>query len=272
MQSGGLQSLRVGDIDVTYRLEGRAGAPVVMLVHGLLTSHRIWDGVVQTLQNDWRVLRFDLRGHGGTTPTIGPYSMPQLAQDAVGLLDALEIARVHFIGLSLGGMLGQYLGAHHADRFTSLTLANTTCEQPAAATWQERIETAASRGVEPLVVGSLPRWFTQRLFRERREVVDQAEAYARRTSIAGFIGCASVVRDLSQRELLRGIRIPTLVIAGEQDSATTVAEARVLAESIPGARIRLLDAAHQSAVECPEAFAEAWLNFQRELRSNRELA
>lgn len=271
MRSGGLRSIRVGDIDVAYRLEGAAGAPVVMLAHGLLTSHRTWEDVARRLQDDWRVLRFDLRGHGGTTAAPAPYSMAQLAQDAVGLLDALEIPRVHFVGLSLGGMLGQYLGAHHGSRFISLTLANTTSEQGAPDVWRQRIETASRLGVEPVVAGSLRRWFTQRVFRERMEVALQTQRYALETSLDGFLGCAGVVRDLSQRDLLTRIRIPTLVIAGRQDEATTEAEARVLAENIPGACIRLLDAAHQSAIECPEEFTRTWLDFQGELRPFKEL-
>jgi 3-oxoadipate enol-lactonase len=187
-------------------------------------------------------------------------------------MNALQISRAHFIGLSLGGMLGQYLGAHHSARFSSLTLANTTCEQVQPDAWKQRIEIAALRGVGPLVAGTLPRWFTPRVFVERQELVVVAEALARGTSVAGFIGCASVVRDLSQRDLLAAIDVPTLVIAGELDQATTVEEANVLVENIHGARLQTLDAAHQSAMECPDAFARAWTQFQREISLERGLA
>ena len=267
-----MRCIRVGDIEVTYQLDGPADAPIVMLAHGLMTSHRIWDGVVRSLPQHWRFLRYDLRGHGGTTGPSREYSMEQLAGDAIGLMNALQISRSHFIGLSLGGMLGQYLGAHHSARFSSLTLANTTCEQVQPDAWQQRIEIAAVRGLGPLVSGTLPRWFTPRVFMEQEELVTEAEALARGTSVAGFIGCASVVRDLSQRDLLARIEVPTLVIAGERDQATTVEEARVLVENVRGARLETLDTAHQSAMECPDAFARAWTQFQHEIRVERGLA
>lgn len=264
--------IRVGDIEVTYQLDGPVDAPIVMLVHGLMTSHRIWDGVVRSLSQKWRILRYDLRGHGGTTGTSREYSMDLLAGDAIELMNALQISRAHFIGLSLGGMLAQYLGAHHSARFSSLTLANTTCEQLQKDAWQQRIEIAAVRGVGPLVSGTLPRWFTPRVFVERRDLVAEAEVVARGTSVDGFIGCASVVRDLSQRDLLAGIDVPTLVIAGELDQATTVEEANVLVESIQGARLQTIEAAHQSAMECPDAFVRAWTQFQHDINLEQGLA
>ena len=243
-------------------MHGPEGAPVVLLAHGLMTSHRMWDGVARVLGAEWRLLGYDLRGHGETSATPGPYSIAQLAADAIGLLDALEIREAHFIGLSLGGMIGQSLGAHHPDRCTTLTLANTTCEQAAAADWQQRIDKASTEGVQALVEGTLQRWFTPAAFAGHPALVAETAATARATSLAGFLGCAAAVRDLSQRELLGRIERPTLVVGGDQDQATTPAEARVLAERIRGAQLCMLPAAHQSAIECPAAFAAAWAGFQ----------
>lgn len=260
-----LRHTRVGDLDVAWRLTGRAGAPVVVLAHGLLASHRFWDGVSARLEADWQVLRYDLRGHGATTVTSGDYSLDQLAQDAIGLLDALGLERVHFIGLSLGGMLGQPLAASWGDRLRSLTLANTACMQGAAQVWQQRIDLVRRQGLAPIVQPTLERWFTPAAFRDQPQLIDQARAIASGTALDGFLGGAAAVRDLSQRELAARIAVPALVIGGEHDQAIPVEASRELAATLPDARLQVLPAAHQSATEFPQAFADAWLAFQRSL-------
>jgi 3-oxoadipate enol-lactonase len=253
--------MRVGDIDVCFALEGPAQAPVVMLAHGILTSHRMWDGLAALLVPRWRVLRYDLRGHGGTSASEPPYTMKQLAGDAVGLLDALGLDRVHFIGSSLGGMIGQQLGAKFGERFRSLALANTTAVQGAAAAWEQRIAVAREQSVGPLVEPTLARWFTPGFAASDPAAVDRMRQLALATSVPGFIGCAAAVRDLDHAQLLGDIRVPTLVIAGELDGATPPAESRRLQESIPGAGLAILAAAHQAAAECPGAFAAVWQSF-----------
>ena len=257
----GSSRVRAGDTAVCFALEGPAQAPVVMLAHGILTSHRMWDALAAILASKWQVLRYDLRGHGGTAATEPPYTMPQLAQDAVALLDALGFRSVHFIGCSLGGMIGQQLGARFGERLRSLTLANTTAVQGAAAAWQQRIATAGEQGVAALVEPSLGRWFTPGFLASGPAVIDTMRQTALATSAAGFSGCAAAVRDLAQADLLAQISVPTLVITGEHDAATSPAEGRRLQEGIAGARLAMLPAAHQSAVECPQAFAAAWEAF-----------
>lgn len=256
---------RVGDIDVAWRLTGRDGAPVVMLSHGLLASHRLWDALSSLLEADWQVLRYDLRGHGTTSVTAGDYTLSQLAADAIGLLDALGLDRVHFIGLSLGGMLGQPLAARWGHRLHSLTLANTACVQGAPQVWQQRIDLVRAQGLDPIVSPTLERWFTPTALREQPDMVAAAGAIARRTAADGFLGGAAAVRDLSQHELAARITVPTLVIAGQYDQAIPVEASRVLAAAIAGARLQVLPAAHQSATECPQAFADTWLAFHRSL-------
>lgn len=257
----GLQTVRVRDLDVRFRMDGPEASPVVMLAHGILTSHVMWDGVAELLSQRWRVLRYDLRGHGSTTVGQLPYAMPELALDAIALLDELNIERVHFVGSSLGGMLGQWVGAHHSARLHSLTLANTTAVQGTPQAWEERVTAARGTGLLPLVEPTLKRWFTPGFLGSNSLEVSKMRSIATTTSVDGFIGCAAVVRDLSQLHLLHRIHVPTLVVAGEQDSATTPMEAQQLVSSISGAKLVLLPAAHQSAVECPKAFAAAWSSF-----------
>lgn len=255
------RTVRAGGLDVCFRLEGPADAPVVMLAHGILVSHRMWDAVAQSLLPRWRVLRYDLRGHGNSATTAPPYTMETLARDAIALLDALHIQRMHFIGSSLGGMIGQRLGAGHAHRLLSLTLANTTAVQGAATTWQQRIDIARERGVQPLVEATMQRWFTPDFLAADPEPVRRLRALALVTGVQGFIGCASAVRDLVQADLLARIHVPTLVMAGELDQATPLADSEFMARRIPAAQLVRLPAAHQAAVECPEAVCSAWTAF-----------
>ncbi|MDN4592051.1 3-oxoadipate enol-lactonase [Xenophilus aerolatus] len=261
--SRGAERVKVHDIDVAYRYDGPAGAPVVLLAHGLMTSHGIWDGLVAQLQSEWRLLRYDLRGHGGSGGTTEPYTMAQLARDAIGLLDKLEVPRVHFIGSSLGGMIGQQLGALFPARVATLTLANTSANQGAAAAWQQRIETARQHGLVPLIDATLKRWFTDSAFSSEPKLIERMTALALQTSVQGFVGCAAIVRDLAQRDVLERIGMPTLIIAGQYDEATPQVDSEVLRDGIAGAELITLPAAHQSAAECPREFAEAWRRFLR---------
>ena len=256
-----LMRARVRGIDMAWRREGRAQAPVVVLAHGILTDHRAWDAVAARLASTFSVLRYDLRGHGSSGSSPPPYTMEQLGDDAAELLDALKLDRVHFIGSSLGGMLAQQLAARHGDRLLSLTLANTAAVQLAPAAWDARIETVRSAGVKALAEGTLQRWFTPRFLEKAPAEVERIRSILCQTSVDGYIGCAQAVRDLSQLELLAKIDLPTLVIAGSQDEATPPAQSEQLCSAIAGARLVTLDAAHQSALEQPAAFCEAWRAF-----------
>lgn len=256
-----LQRAHVGGQDIAYRLEGPAAAPVVVLVHGLLTDHRVWDAVAARLSTAYRVLRYDLRGHGSSSAGPGPYTMRALGADTVGLLDALGLGRVHLVGSSLGGMLSQQVAAHHGHRLLSLTLANTAAVQPAASAWQARIDLVRREGVPAIADGTLQRWFTPAFAAHAGAEVARTRAILCETSAAGYMGCAAAVRDLAQLELLAQIRVPTLVVAGRHDEATPTELSVQLCAHIDGARLVALEAAHQSALEQPDAFCDAWLDF-----------
>ena len=252
---------RAAGIEMAYRFDGPAQAPVVMLSHSVLTDLGMWDGLTRQLERDWRVLRYDTRGHGGSEASVPPYTLSQLADDAVALLDALGVPKVHFIGSSLGGMIGQQLGARHGTRLLSLTLANTTAVQAAAAAWEERAGIARRDGIEALVEPTLQRWFDAG-YRERAgSEVQRVADMVRRTSVAGYVGCANAIRDLAHLELLQQIRVPTLVIAGAGDVAIPAVHAEQLRANIPDAHLVTLEAGHQAAVEQPERFADLWQAF-----------
>ena len=240
---------------LAYRLDGPAGAPVVMLGNSLAASMAMWQPQQGALRA-CRVLRFDTRGHGASEATPAPYSIAMLADDAIGLLDALGIARVHFVGLSLGGMIGQVLGARHADRLLSLVLCDTSSDMRAQrAAWDERIATARRDGMAALAGPTLQRWFTPAFFGRNPQAVQAVRAMIEQTAVEGYCGCASAVRDLDQDALLAEIAVRTTVIAGELDPACTPAQARALQARIAGARLHLLpDAAHLPNIEQPAAF------------------
>lgn len=261
MNASGLHKVRVCGQDIACRIDGPAAAPAVLLVHGILTDHRAWNDVADRLSSTFRVVRYDLRGHGASSAPPAPYTLEQLADDVAGLLDVLRLDRVHLAGSSLGGMIGQQVGIRHGRRLLSLTLANTAAVQGAPAAWDERAATARANGVAALADGTLQRWFTPGFAQRAPHEIARMKAILGEISVEGFVGCANAVRDLSQLQLLAKIDVPTLVIAGAEDKATPPEQARQIADAIPGARLVTLPAAHQAAIELPQAFCDAWLSF-----------
>lgn len=256
-----VRKLRVGGMDVACRVEGPENAPALVLVHGILADHRVWDAVAQRLSPRFRIVRYDVRGHGGSSAPPGPYTMEQLADDVPAILDALGIAKAHFAGSSMGGMLGQQVGIRHGGRLLSLTLANTAAQQGAPQAWQDRIDTARQSGIAPLADSTLQRWFTPAYLQSQPQEVARIRDILLGTSVEGFAGCAAAVRDLANLQQLPQIRVPTLVIVGSEDKGTPPELGRQIAEAIPNARLVTLPAAHQAAIEVPQAFCDAWLSF-----------
>lgn len=249
--------------DIACCIEGPADAPVVLLVHGILTDHRAWNDVADRLSGSYRVVRYDLRGHGGSSASPAPYTLEQLADDVADLLDAMRLQRVHLVGSSLGGMIGQQVGIRHGRRLLSLTLANSAAVQGAPASWDERAAIARASGVAALADGTLQRWFTPGFAQRAPQEIARIRAIMGGVSVEGFVGCANALRDLSQLDLLAKINVPTLVIAGDEDKATPPEQARQIVDAIAGARLVTLHAAHQAAIEQPQAFCAAWLAFVR---------
>ncbi|MDX1606800.1 MAG: alpha/beta fold hydrolase, partial [Candidatus Competibacterales bacterium] len=244
---------------------GPDDAPVVMLGHSLGSSLSMWDPQVTALEGaGYRVLRYDARGHGGTQVTTGPYSLEQFGHDAVGLMDALGIDRVHWVGLSMGGMIGQELALAHAQRLRSLVLADTMAVLPggADAVWSERIATAREQGMEALVGATLQRWFTPAALAEDSPGVRLIRQYFLATPAEGYIGASEAITRLNYRDRLHRIDRPTLIMVGEQDPGTPVAVAEDLHRRIPGSQLVVIPAAsHLSNVEQAEVFNRHLLAF-----------
>jgi 3-oxoadipate enol-lactonase len=210
------------------------------------------------------VLAYDIRGHGQTEATAGAYDFDLLAADAVALLDTLKIERASFVGISLGGMIGQALALAAPLRLEKLILADTVCRYPpeAQAAWPERIRQIESTGLEPLVAPTLERWFTAPYRAAHPEVVARIGAIIRATPLAGYVGCCHAIAGLDFTHRLRALNIPALVLVGDQDSGTPPAMARDLAATIPGARLEIIPgAAHLSNIEQADAFTRLLAEF-----------
>lgn len=241
--------------------------PVVVLSHALGCDVSMWDGVAEILQTRFTVLRHDHRGHGKSEAVPGPYSIDMLADDVAGIIRAQGSGSVHFVGLSMGGMTGQALAARHPQLLRSLVIANSAMvyDDAARAMWTARVGTVQVQGVAAIADGAMQRWFTPS-FRADAEGggmqrVAALRAQLERTDAPAYAASCAAVAAIDFRSSNPRIQCPTLVIAGTLDEATPVAMSEAIAQSIPGAQLRSLPAAHLSAVEQPAAFAALLLEF-----------
>lgn len=241
--------------------------PVVVLSHALGCDSSMWDGVAALLKSRYTVLRYDHRGHGQSEAPAGPYTVAMFADDAAGLIAAQAGGPVHFVGLSLGGMTAQSLAARHPQLVKSITIANSASwyDDAARAMWQARVDTVQAKGVAAIADGAMQRWFTPG-FR-----VDETGGGARRVAALrarleqcdapAYAASCGAVAGIDFRSSNKGISCPALVIGGTLDEATPVAMSQAIADSIPGAQMRTIAAAHLSAVEQPEAFVRLLESF-----------
>jgi 3-oxoadipate enol-lactonase len=252
------------DIQINYELTGQEGGPMVMLSHSLASSMVMWNPQLESLESHFQVLRYDMRGHGDSDAPDGAYTLEQLAEDAVALLDALSIETVHFVGLSIGGMIGQGLALDHGDRLKSLTLCDTSAIMPdeAQPILQERIAAAHENGMAAQVDGTLERWFTPQYLKENPPEVEMIRQQVQATPLAGYIGCSEALRGLNYLERLPAIKLPTLIMVGEEDPGTPVAASEAIHERIAGSRLVILPSArHLSNIEQAEAFNKSLMGF-----------
>src|SRR5262249_19496224 len=242
----------VNGIEIDYDLSGPAGAPVVMLSHSLATTRDMWKPQLPALTKEYRVLNYDMRGHGSTSAPAGPYTFAMLTADVAGLLDHLRIERVSFVGLSIGGMIGQHLALHHPDRLRCAVLCSTTSAIPAAArpVWDERVAAVEKGGMATQVASTLERWFTAPYRAAHPDVMEWIGGMIRNTPVAGFAGCGRAIQGLDITAELSKIRTPVLVLPGEKDPGAPPAMSEVIHRAIPGSEYAVLpDAAHLANIE-----------------------
>lgn len=244
---------------IAYRLDGEAGKPVLMLSNSIATSLEMWDAQIESLTRHFRVLRYDFRGHGQSDAPAGAYSLDRLGRDVIELLDGLEIGKVHFAGLSLGGMVGQWLGIHAAGRIDRLVLSNTSAYLGPAGYFDELIRNVLSdEGIAPFADMFIGNWFPAAMREDKgNAVIRDFRAMVLATSPVGLAGCFAAVRDMDLRRTVTLVAAPTLVIAGQYDTVTLASHGEQIAAAIPGARLVTLPAVHISNVEFPQEFLAA---------------
>ena len=242
-------------------VEGRDGGPTLMLSNSLGTTMQMWEPQMAALTKLFRVIRYDRRGHGKSGGPGGPTSMERYGRDVLAILDDLNIDRVHWCGLSMGGMVGQWLGANAPERFDRIILSNTSSYYPDPTNWHNRIKAVREGGLAAVADTVIAGWLTAD-FREREpETTAKMKAMLIASQVEGYLAACEALSTLDQRALLPKIKSPTLVIAGRQDNATPVAAGELIRSNIPGASMTLLDAAHISNVEQPYAFTDAVVGF-----------
>ena len=251
---------KVNGIEINYEISGQEGAPWLVLSHSLACSVRMWDPQIEAFKASYRILNYDMRGHGHTSAPAGPYSLDMLADDLLSLLKQLKIEKAAYCGLSIGGMIGQTLAIRGAGPFERMVLADTTHAQnpDALRQWEERIAIAESKGMAALVDSTMERWFTPP-FRSSPAAKEIAALIAA-TPVAGYVGCGRAIMRLQTTARLKDIRLPVLAITGEQDGAAP--GTRYIGETVPGAKfVNIPHASHIANVEQPEAFNRALREF-----------
>jgi 3-oxoadipate enol-lactonase len=255
-------TIHANGIDISYRIDGPEDGPVVMLSNSLASDLTMWDAQISALADKYRVLRYDQRGHGGTQATTPPYSFDLLLDDAVGLMRALGIEKVHFCGLSMGGMTGQLFGAKHPELLSSLILCDTTSRMPDPSVWDDRIDAARTQGMKALAPSTLERWFTAPYRETKTDEVARVGTMIADTPVDGFVGCCNAIAAMDYTPILKDIKTPTLVIVGADDPSTTVEHSRIIHEAVVGSELCVLDqAAHLSNIEQADGFNSALRTF-----------
>lgn len=257
-----MQFVQTNGINIHYRMDGPESVPVIVLSNSIGTDLTIWDQATESLKSRFGVLRYDSRGHGKSDVPCGPYTIPMLAGDVLGMLDQLGIGRVHFCGLSLGGMVGMWLATNCPERIAGLVLCNTAACVPPPEGWDARANVVRENGMQGIRSAVLERWLSED-FRARdpagvARLLDMVQA----SPVQGYIGSCAAIRDMDQRHTIQAINAPTLVIAGARDIATTPEALRFIAANVAGeAAFVELDCGHMSNVEQPQALSTEILRF-----------
>jgi 3-oxoadipate enol-lactonase len=255
---------RIRDVVINYEIEGPQNAPVVTFSHSLAATLAVWEFQVSSLSGEYRILRYDTRGHGNSSATPGAYTMEMLNEDLMGLLDYLNIRRTHFVGISMGGMIGQVFAINHPDRLAKLVLCDTTGSVPAemGPVWEDRIRIAETKGMEALADETLERWLSEEFRIKRPEVTERIREMIVRTPVPGYAGCSRAISVFDVVSGLSKISAPTLIMVGEKDSSTPVTAAETINQHIHGSELFVIPGAlHLSNVEGATLFNERLLRF-----------
>ena len=256
-----MSDIEVDGARLWYTVTGSDDAPPVLLLHSLGTTHELWDPQMPALRDSFRVIRYDLRGHGRSTASPGEFTIEQLGRDALAVLDAAGAQSAAVCGISIGGITSIWLGQNASRRVSRLVLANTAARIGTSESWSARMRAVREGGMKEAADLAMPRWFTSD-FRERRpDVAARFHAIASACPLDSYIAACAALRDADLRRDLHRIVAPTLVVAGSKDPSTTVSDGAYLRDNIPKAEMEVLEAAHLSNVERPAEFSELLTEF-----------
>lgn len=251
-----MSDIEVDGARIWYTVTGPDDAPAVLLLHSLGTTHELWDPQMPALRDSFRVIRYDLRGHGRSTASAGEFSIEQLGRDALAVLDAASAQSAAVCGISIGGVTSIWLGQNASPRVSRLVLANTGARIGTSESWSARMRAVREGGMQEAADLAMPRWFTSEFREKRPDVAARFHAIACACPLESYVNACAALRDADLRRDLHRITAPTLVVAGSKDLATTVADGAYLRDNIPEAVMEVLEAAHLSNVERPEEFSE----------------
>ncbi len=242
-------------------IEGDENKEILMLSNPMGTNLHLWDPQIPAWAEHFRVVRYDLRGHGASVANQGPYSVEGLGRDALAIMDALGIERVHWLGLSMGSVVGLWLLVHARERIGRAVLASTAAQIPGPDLWNNRIQSARDTGMNGVATTAAERWFTKTFRDANPEKVEAVMEMVRTTSLHGYLAALAAIRDMDMREAIRSIANKVLVIAGRHDPSTPPGMGALVASSIEGAKFVTLEASHMSNIEDEANFTEAVVDF-----------
>jgi 3-oxoadipate enol-lactonase len=254
---------QAGKVRLHYRTDGDAARPCLVFSNSLGTDLGMWDAQAAALSAGYFVLRHDTRGHGQSGAGSGPLSIERLGRDVIALLDHLGIDKAAFCGISMGGLTGQWLGIHAPQRLTKLVLANTAARIGKVEGWTARVAEVRSSGMAPIADGAPARWFTEAFAAREPDTVARMVSTLGAQDAEGYAACCDALAHADLRDRVAQIAAPTLVIAGEYDPVTTVADGEWLRDRIPGARMASVPASHISNIEAEAQFTAQLSAFLR---------
>ena len=245
------------DAEINYQTFGDASQPAIIFSNSLGTQFNMWQPQISFFEKKFYVICYDTRGHGASSAPQGPYSIEQLGTDVVHLLDHLNIEKASFCGISMGGLTGQWLAIHHPERFNHVIVCNTAAKIGQEQAWNDRAQLVREQGLKPIAETAASRWFTEPFIRSNTAIVESLSNDLGAGSPEGYASCCEALAKADVREQMKNITIPTLVVAGQKDPVTTVADAQYLVNQIPNSQLIEINASHISNIECPENFSHA---------------
>ncbi|OFE42911.1 3-oxoadipate enol-lactonase [Acinetobacter towneri] len=249
------------DAQINYQTFGDAAKPALIFSNSLGTNFKMWQAQIDFFQQDFFVICYDTRGHGASSAPQGPYSIDQLGQDLVNLLDHLNVEKAAFCGISMGGLTGQWLAIHRPERFNQVVVCNTAAKIGQEQAWNDRAALVREQGLQPIASTAASRWFTEPFIQSNATVVNNLQNDLAAGSAEGYASCCEALAKADVREQLKDISVPVLVVAGQQDPITTVADAQFMVERIANSQLFEINASHISNVELSNEFNQAVKQF-----------